>query len=225
MFDLEGAIQDWRLTFRPDSPIGYDGSQEVESHLRESIERLQGIGLSTREAFAVGVHRLGLTEELETEFAKNGPSGAWRTRLAWMLGGYLALTICGGGASAMTALAGAGLAYAGADSAMAGPITVTVLVASWAGLLTISYRFLRNHDGAKRRFTWKWAMMLGVALYTMSALAVYGQLAQQAIAGASWYGESATWLSCGGFVVRMAVYLACFVVLCKLSKPLAPVAE
>ena len=65
MFDLEQAIRDWTLTFRPDSSIGTDGEREVESHLRESIERLQDSGLSAREAFAIAQHRLGLTVDLE----------------------------------------------------------------------------------------------------------------------------------------------------------------
>ena len=225
MFDLEQAIQDWKLTFRPDSSIGPDGVQEVESHLRESIERLQDSGLSMHEAFAVGLHRLGLTAELEREFAKNQPVVAWQTRLVWMVGGYLAFTLFRGGASAIVAFAGAGMAYAGVSATIAGPIAVAVLVAAWAGLLVISYRVLLNRECASCRFTWKWAIIVGAALCTLSAATVYGQLAQQAIADATWYSESAMWLGWGGLVVRMAVYLLCFIALCKLSKPLVPVAE
>lgn len=225
MFDLEQAIQDWKMTFRPDGSIGADGVREVETHLRESIERLQDSGLSTHEAFVIGVHRMGSTTDLEAEFAKNQPVAAWRPRLVWMLAGYLVFTLCRSGATALVALTGAGMAYAGVDASIAGPIAVGVLVFAWVALLVISYRVLVNRDSIGRPFTWKWAIVVTTALYALSVASGFGQLAQQSLADLSWYGESATWLGWGGFVVRMVVYLFCMITLCRLSKPVVAVAE
>ncbi|TWU34195.1 hypothetical protein [Novipirellula artificiosorum] len=223
MFELEQAIDDWKRTFRPDSSIEADGILEVESHLRESIERLQGTGLSEREAFAVGAYRLGITADLESEFGKNKPVSAWRTRLAWMLGGFLLFTLCGSGVSALVAMTGAWMAYAGVEATMAGPISIAVLTVAWAGLLAIAYRGLVNRDPTNNRFTWRWAAVTGLALYVLPTATVMGRLAQQRIADAAWYGDTATWLGFGGFFFHFGGYLFCLVALCKLSKPSVPV--
>ena len=225
MFDLEQAIKDWKQTFRPDNLIGSDERQEIETHLRESVDRLRGNGLSEQEAFAVGVHRLGCTGALEAEFAKNQPVTAWRTRLAWMLGGYLVFNICRSSAWAIAQLASAGMAFGGALPIVAGPAALAVLASVWIGLLAISYRVIVHPKVLEMRFTWKWAVAAGLALYLLPAGSVYGQLAQKWFRNEAWYGETGLWIGYGGFFLKIVSCLVCFVVLLKLSKPTNAIVE
>jgi len=225
MFDLEHGIQNWKQTFRPDTSIGAEGAQEIEAHLRESIERLQSIGLSANEAYAIALHRLGLTADLESEFAKNAPVSAWRTRIAWMLGGYIALTVCHGSVAAFTALIGAWMAVAGVGAANAAMIALAVQAIAWAGLLVVGYRTLLNREYASDRFTWKWAVLAGAVMIVLPIVAILGRMAQMTFVDISWFSASSMWLAYGGVVVNAAVYLSCLVVMCRLSKPLIAVVE
>jgi hypothetical protein len=70
MFDLEKSIADWRqqmLTAGIQTPVPLD---ELESHLREEIERQTKSGLYEQEAFNVAVRRIGQASMLKTEFKK-----------------------------------------------------------------------------------------------------------------------------------------------------------
>lgn len=70
MFDLEQSIADWRermLAAGIQTPVPLE---ELESHLREEIERQMGSGLSGQAAFETTVRQIGQAEMLKTEFAK-----------------------------------------------------------------------------------------------------------------------------------------------------------
>jgi hypothetical protein len=78
MFDLEQSIAEWRkqmLAAGIKSPVPLE---ELESHLREEIERRIQSGTSDQEAFQQTVLQIGHAKELKTEFAK---SGGW---LSWL---------------------------------------------------------------------------------------------------------------------------------------------
>lgn len=225
MFDLEQAVQGWKQTFRPDNPIGVDERQEIETHLRESVERLSGSGLSEQEAFAVSVHRLGCTGALEAEFAKNQPVAQWRARLAWMLGGYVVFTICRDGAWAIAQLSSAAMAYGGALPIVAGPMALAVLTFAWIALLAISYLAIISSKTLAKQFTWKWAALAGLALYFLPAGSFYGQLAQKSFRDEVWYDETGLWIGYGSFILKIVGCLVCFVILHKLSKPTTAMVE
>ena len=53
------------------APVPLD---ELESHLREDIERQMKSGLSEQQAFAMAVQQIGEANALKTEFKKNGES-------------------------------------------------------------------------------------------------------------------------------------------------------
>lgn len=225
MFELERSIQNWKQAFPPGSSIGEEGVQEVEAHLRDSIERLQSIGLSDREAFAVGAHRLGVTADLESEFAKNRPVSAWRSRLAWMFSGYIAVSLCYLTAQALVAVAGTGMAYAGVNTAYAAPTAVAVKLVAWACLLALGYRALQNHEHTSSRFGWKWAALVVALVCALLGVSALGNAAQMQIASASWYGNSVLWLSSSDFLLRIVGYLFCVVAICRLTRPLDPKIE
>ena len=70
MFDLEKSIADWRrqmLAAGIKTPVPLE---ELESHLREEIERQTKSGLYEPEAFNVAVRRIGQASMLKTEFKK-----------------------------------------------------------------------------------------------------------------------------------------------------------
>jgi hypothetical protein len=72
MFDLEQAVKKWRQRMRAagvKAPVPLD---ELESHLREDIERQTRSGLSAEQAFAAAVERIGGAGALKREFAKIG---------------------------------------------------------------------------------------------------------------------------------------------------------
>jgi hypothetical protein len=71
MPDLEERIMEWRWQMRAagiQSPVPLD---ELESHLREDLERRMQSGASAPEAFAAAVEQLGEAAALKNEFVKS----------------------------------------------------------------------------------------------------------------------------------------------------------
>jgi hypothetical protein len=90
MFDLNEQIKKWRCTLAQSEAFGKSDIDELESHLREEIERLIALKLSGEEAFWVAAHRVGNTDALAGEFAKVNWPGMLRRRCFWMTAGILA---------------------------------------------------------------------------------------------------------------------------------------
>lgn len=74
MFDLEKSIAEWRrqmLAAGIETPVPL---AELESHLREEIERQMQSGRSSRQAFETAIQQIGPADPLKGEFAKVGDS-------------------------------------------------------------------------------------------------------------------------------------------------------
>src|SRR5580693_4626854 len=70
MFNLEQSIADWRqqmLAAGIKTPVPLE---ELETHLREEIERQMKSGLPEQEAFDFSVQKVGQPRELKMEFNK-----------------------------------------------------------------------------------------------------------------------------------------------------------
>ena len=70
MFDLEKAIAEWRqksLAADIKTPVPLD---ELESHLREEIERLMRTGMGAEMACETAMEKIGAANALKIEFAK-----------------------------------------------------------------------------------------------------------------------------------------------------------
>ena len=93
MFQLDQAIGEWRRDCCQGGAISESSAVELEDHLRDSIERLCGSGLSEEEAFLVACHRLGKPSQLQSEFSKVHQGRIWLSRVILMLGGYLAISL------------------------------------------------------------------------------------------------------------------------------------
>ncbi len=81
MFELESQIRKWRGHLRSTGSLGEEELEELESHLRDSIDDLTSRGVTTEEAFLVSVRRMGDTEALSDEFAKVSTESLWRQLL------------------------------------------------------------------------------------------------------------------------------------------------
>jgi hypothetical protein len=87
MFNLEQSIADWRkqmLAAGIKTPVPLE---ELESHLRDDVERQIQSGSNAQQAFENSVQRMGHANELKSEFKKI--CGAIRN--AWLWFGCIAL--------------------------------------------------------------------------------------------------------------------------------------
>ena len=81
MFELESQVRKWRSHLRSLGSLGEEQLEELESHLRDSVDDLTSRGVTTEEAFLVSVRRMGDTEALGNEFAKVSTESLWRQLL------------------------------------------------------------------------------------------------------------------------------------------------
>jgi len=88
-FDLNLAIERWRENLAQSSAFKCENLNELESHLRDSVGKLEASGLSAEEAFLIASQRIGGTERLEVEFGKLNVKMVWMDRLLWMLVGVM----------------------------------------------------------------------------------------------------------------------------------------
>lgn len=89
MCDVEKHIEQWRADLADSDTLSPSDVRELESHLREEIERLKISGLSDNEAFIIARRRLGDTSALEVEFAKAHPHRRLTHQAYWMVVGVL----------------------------------------------------------------------------------------------------------------------------------------
>ncbi|MFZ0827447.1 MAG: hypothetical protein WAO02_08480 [Verrucomicrobiia bacterium] len=91
MFDLEQSIAEWRqrmLATGIRTPVPLE---ELESHLREELERQKQLGLVDRQAFELATQQIGQARALRSEFEKNDTSiGARFVELAGIAWGVIA---------------------------------------------------------------------------------------------------------------------------------------
>jgi hypothetical protein len=69
-FSVETALQRWRTRMSQVPGVSRDRLEELESHLRDSIDRLRAAGLAEDEAWMIAERRLGHSQALGTEFTK-----------------------------------------------------------------------------------------------------------------------------------------------------------
>lgn len=78
MFNLELQIDLWKRHLEKADSIQKDDVDELESHLRDSIDELVGKGLVTEEAFLIAVRRLGDVDMINEEFSKVSTEDVWK---------------------------------------------------------------------------------------------------------------------------------------------------
>ncbi len=70
IFDLEKALSRWRKNLYRNENIEDGYAEELESHLREEIQRLRESGLEGKAAFQQAVQELGTVQEIGEEYEK-----------------------------------------------------------------------------------------------------------------------------------------------------------
>lgn len=129
-FELETEIRKWRDLARGTGRLSSADLEELESHLRDSVEELSGGSLDAEEAFLIAVRRMGPVAEVGNEFAKVTTENLWRqmalgpqaatdrSRHAWEIGLVVGLGLLAGVLGKLPELLGygrfaeAGLVYA-----------------------------------------------------------------------------------------------------------------
>ena len=90
-FDLNQAILQWRTRISNAPTFRNSDLDELEDHLRETLESLKSLGLSAQESFWIAQHRLGSDNLLTGEFSKTNRPQIWLDRALWMVVGSLSL--------------------------------------------------------------------------------------------------------------------------------------
>jgi hypothetical protein len=86
MFNLEQAIKDWRQRLLAAGVENPETLEELESHLREDIERQLRSGANEPGAFERAVRQMGSGRQLKTEFTKDNETRIMKRTLIIMAG-------------------------------------------------------------------------------------------------------------------------------------------
>ena len=76
--DLEAQFAQWRHYVRQRPELRNSDADELEDHLRGSVDELVAAGLRTDEAFLVAVKRMGSLDDLTREFALEHSERLWK---------------------------------------------------------------------------------------------------------------------------------------------------
>lgn len=93
MFDLNKSVENWRSSLLQRESVSASEVDELESHLRDSVDALSSSELSAEEAFWVATRRVGSPEAIALEFTKINGARTWSRRVQWMLAGYLLISL------------------------------------------------------------------------------------------------------------------------------------
>ena len=75
---LEAQLAQWRQYVQRRRELQPSDADELEDHLRGSVDELIAVGLSADEAFLVAVKRMGSLDELSREFAREHSERLWK---------------------------------------------------------------------------------------------------------------------------------------------------
>jgi hypothetical protein len=76
--ELERQIAEWRAYLRRRREVSEADAEELEDHLRSTVTELGEAGLRPDEAFLIAVKRLGGTDEISREFAREHSDRLWK---------------------------------------------------------------------------------------------------------------------------------------------------
>jgi hypothetical protein len=76
--ELEAQFAQWRHYVQRRRELHQSDADELEDHLRGSVDELVAAGLSADEAFLVAVKRMGSLDELSREFAREHSERLWK---------------------------------------------------------------------------------------------------------------------------------------------------
>ena len=95
-YDLNAAIENWRVELAAQLNLTVDVRRELETHLRDAIAGFQQRGLNDEESFWLARRRVGQPPKLGEEFAKADLAAVWRVRVFWMCAAVFLSSTLGG---------------------------------------------------------------------------------------------------------------------------------
>ena len=175
MFNLESAILEWRkqmLAAGIKSPVPLE---ELESHLREEIERQMKLGLKAKDAFEIAARQVGEAGGIKAEFGKIDADHLSRP-LAWMAWGSFVTSFF---LPACNQLWGWQCATLSATSIWGNGGGYSLASMTLANLFMVASFFLTLHFSQKKRaMQWlRWsslAALIWVWLYVFGLIATGG---------------------------------------------------
>lgn len=78
MSDTEARIAQWRAALARSAAVTDADADELEEHLRDRMAELERSGLDAEEAFLIAVKRLGATDAVTAEFAREHGDRLWK---------------------------------------------------------------------------------------------------------------------------------------------------
>lgn len=178
--DLNERIQGWRKTLLGRPGIGESDVDELESHLRDTVDRLTAAALTQEEAFLVAAHRIGSPVELEDQYSAVNFGEAWKTRVIWMVAGVLGYWTVTGASEALaklTLIVGAGRVSDGVALARWGvPIDLVAIVAFGCLLFKcVRWQIIRNRKAGQTKVrNGSVGLIIWLALASLAASAAKG---------------------------------------------------
>jgi hypothetical protein len=82
-FNLEASIRKWSDDLAAQPALTPESRNELETHLRDTVKELCGLGINPEEAFWLACRRVGLPSQLAEEYAKENPNSISKTRIIW----------------------------------------------------------------------------------------------------------------------------------------------
>jgi hypothetical protein len=104
-FDLNLAIQRWRDDLARSAALRTENLNELESHLRDSIDTLRKRELSDEEVFLIATRRVGNPQKLEHEFGKVNGAAVWIDRCLWVFVAVQLWTLISSGSTLLMSFA------------------------------------------------------------------------------------------------------------------------
>ncbi len=92
-YDLNAAIESWRVELAAQPNLTAEVRHELETHLRDAIAGFRQRGLNNEESFWLACRRVGQPQQLGEEFVKVNPAAIWRERVFWMAFAVLAINL------------------------------------------------------------------------------------------------------------------------------------
>jgi putative ABC transport system permease protein len=83
MFDLEKEIKKWRKTLRKNEAMEDGSIAELESHLRDEVERQINTGMDAKKAFETAVQDMGSADGIGIEYHKSRMKHGFMPDLIW----------------------------------------------------------------------------------------------------------------------------------------------
>jgi hypothetical protein len=93
MFDLEKSIADWRKQMRSTGIKSPALVEELESHLRNEIERQMKAGVNSQRAFEEAVQQIGAPDALRNEFQRANALTVGQKKPIAIVGGVLTVSV------------------------------------------------------------------------------------------------------------------------------------